>query len=163
MSNLRTVTSVLLWMPGGDVRFHVGNDIQWSNPLGIGGVLLAATVCGLQAWVSERLCGEPNLGVVWLDVRPNELLATIIRKIPADTLALTKYPKWSAARGDGGPLFLTGETFYRDAQRGWIEVVGPLCHCTPGYRCIPDIAIHRKDCPLTAEERAMTNGPTRTV
>lgn len=59
-SNHRAVTSVLLWTPSGDVRFHVGNDIQWSNPLGIGGVVLAATARGLQAWVSERLCGEPN-------------------------------------------------------------------------------------------------------
>lgn len=141
-------------LDGQELQVHVGHVLAWTNFLGLGGVVAKVRVVSLCSWHKGS-----EVDAAMLDVEPSEELARFYATLPEDWRE--RHYHLAAVRGDGGALAVTGEALQRDAARGWVSIVGPECHCTYGYRCMPEVGRHREACPLTVEERSMANGPTR--
>lgn len=102
---------------GKSARFSTGDRILWRNPLGIGGVTIAATIGHIMVHGDDSLCA------LALRVEPSEPVRAVAEFAKeAGHYEAGHYGEWPPAMlGDGGRTFVAGETFLHDIWNGQIR------------------------------------------
>lgn len=116
MSGCITVDHFETWSPEGTTRFSAGDRVLWRDPLGIGGVIIAAVILEAITFAGGELC------VLALNVEPSEVLRAVAQWARESVIRPDNWPKHMF--GDGGFIAVAGDEFRRAVYAGNIRHAG---------------------------------------